>query len=139
MIAGKAVENGPAPPFWLEEDEVDAIGVDCSLSCDARLLRVLLGVLVREAVLDPLLGGSLVSLARLLSVVLALRGCDIQLSSARSRELGMCGGERDEMPSLGFSAAENSEIDTTPVIRAPTHRLDVRGLWATTRTIREGV
>lgn len=94
VIEGKAAEDGPAPPLWcFEEVEAEAIEVDCSLSWDARLLlRVLLGVPMREAppVLDPRLGVSLVSLDCVVSVLPALRGSAIQLSScSRASKPGM--------------------------------------------------
>ncbi len=80
MIEGNAAEDGPAPPLCcFGDDGADAMEVDCSLSWDARLLRVLEGVPVREVVLDPRPSVSLVSLSCLVNVLTALRGSAIRL------------------------------------------------------------
>ena len=124
VIDGNAAEDGPAPPFCLElgleleldEDEAEATGsptdVDCSLSCDMRLLRALLGVPLCEAVLDPLRREECrVALGCRVSVFVEFcPEAAIQLfSSARSDEVTVFGGKRDKLsgtPALRFSAAK---------------------------------
>ena len=81
-MTGNTAVDGPAPPFCFGEEEdkdENALWADWRLACEARLLRVLVGVPACDA-------GPRVPLDRLVSVSLAFWDSAIQLFSAGSKK-----------------------------------------------------